>query len=249
MGIPRTAGTVPYRRQGSKTVPRRTRVFVGLRAERWGGGRPGRKGKTLEMAATPDKIVELRPDYCRSCGSSLKNMEAVKDRSHQIVDIPPIKALYTEYRSFTKQCSCGCRNRADFPEHVKAPIGYGPRMEGLIGYFHARQYPPFARMQEMFNDVFNIGISEGGIHRLLNRFADKTTSVYDLTGQRVSCSTVVGTDETGVKVNGYRHWMWAWQTWYLTYIAHSDNRGKATVAAHFPEGFTKATLLHDVWRA
>jgi transposase len=213
------------------------------------GGQPGRKGKTLEMVAEPDKIVELHPDHCRGCGNSLENIEGVRGRSRQIVDIPPIKAIYTEYRSFTKQCSCGCENRADFPGHVNAPIGYGPRIEGFIGYFHARQYLPFARMQEMFNDVFNINISEGGIHRLLNRFADKTTSVYDLIGQRVSRSPVIGTDETGVKVNGAKHWMWTWQTLYLTYIACSDNRGKATVDTHFPKGFPKATLLHDAWRA
>lgn len=213
------------------------------------GGQPGRKGKTLEMVTNPDKIVELHPVYCSSCGNSLKNIEGVKGGSRQIVDIPPIKALYTEYRLFTKQCSCGCQNRADFPKHVNAPIGYGPRLEGFVGYFHARQYLPFARMQEMFNDVFNINISEGGIHRLLKRFADKTTSIYDLIGQRVSYSPVVGTDETGVKVNGDNHWMWTWQTRHLTYIAHSDNRGKATIDAHFPEGFAKATLLHDAWRA
>lgn len=213
------------------------------------GGQLGRKGKTLEMVATPDKIVELHPYYCRSCGGSLKNIEGVRDRLRQIVDIPPVKAIYTEYWSFAKQCPCGCRNRADFPKHVNAPIGYGPQIEGLIGYFHARQYLPFARMREMFNDVFNIDISEGGIHRLLNRFADKTTSVYDSIGQRVSQSLVVGTDETGVKVNGNRHWMWTWQTPGLTYIAHSDNRAKTTIDTHFPEGFPKATLLHDAWRA
>jgi hypothetical protein len=35
-------------------------------------------------------------------------------------------------------------------------------------------------MQEVFNDVFNIGISEGGIHYLLNRFANKVSPIYQI---------------------------------------------------------------------
>ncbi|HUH47515.1 MAG TPA: IS66 family transposase [Arenibacter sp.] len=213
------------------------------------GGQPGHKGNTLKMMADPDHIVELRPDYCRSCGSSLAESPSALERSRQVVDIPPIRAVWTEYRTYARQCGCGCRTVADFPEGVGSPIGYGSNIEGLIGYFHSRQYLPFKRMQEMMNDVFNVDISEGGIHYLLGRFADRITPVYDMIRQRVGRSTVVGTDETGIKVNGDRHWFWAWQNALLTYIAHSATRGKAAIDAHFPDGFPGATLVHDGWRA
>ncbi len=101
----------------------------------------------------------------------------------------------------------------------------------------------------MMNDVFNVDISEGGIHYLLGRFADRITPVYDMIRQRVGRSTVVGTDETGIKVNGDRHWFWTWQNALLTYIAHSVTRGKAAIDVHFPDGFPGATLVHDGWRA
>ncbi|OED38856.1 hypothetical protein AB832_04330 [Flavobacteriaceae bacterium (ex Bugula neritina AB1)] len=212
------------------------------------GGQLGHKGKTLEMTATPDHIVELHPDYCCGCGASLTEIESVKDLVRQVVDIPPIQAFYTEYRSYSKQCSCGCTTKGRFPQNVKTPISYGPNTEALVGYFHARQYLPFGRMEETFNDVFNISISEGGIHCLLERFAAKTTPVYQLIKQRVSNSPVIGTDETGAKVNGKKHWIWTWQTDSATYIAHSDTRGGDTVKKEFPEGFTKSTLVSDGWR-
>ena len=212
------------------------------------GGQPGHKGNTLKMMADPDHIVELRPDYCRSCGSSLAESPSALERSRQVVDIPPIRAVWTEYRTYARQCGCGCRTVADFPEGVGSPIGYGSNIEGLIGYFHSRQYLPFKRMQEMMNDVFNIDISEGGIHYLLSRFADRITPAYDMIRQRVERSTVVGTDETGIKVNGDKHWFWTWQNTLLTYIAHSATRGKAAIDAHFPDGFPGATLVHDGWR-
>lgn len=213
------------------------------------GGQKGRKGNTLEMTNDPDKIVVLHPDYCSCCGSSLSETEAIYQQSRQILDIPPIKAIYTEYQSYSKTCHCGFKNKADFPKGVNTPISYGANIEALVGYFHGRQYIPFARMKETFNDVFGISISEGGIHYLLERFAKKTSAVYQLIKQRVEQCTVVGTDETGVKVNGNKHWFWTWQTPNLTYIVHSKNRGSQTIDREFPDGFPNATLVHDGWRA
>ena len=212
------------------------------------GGQFGREGKTLEMTSTPDEIIELHPDYCNSCGASLKESLATKEQSRQTIDIPPIKAVYTEYQAFSKICNCGCQTIANFPKNVTTPVSYGTTIESLIGYFYARQYLPFSRMQEVFNDVFNINISEGGIHYLLNRFANKTEDIYQTIKQRVAISKVVGADETGVKVNGNKHWFWTWQTDKLTYITHSSNRKFDTVKEHFEYGFPNSTLVHDGWK-
>lgn len=213
------------------------------------GGQKGREGKTLEMIATPDKIVELQPDYCNNCGLSLSEESATKKQSRQIIDIPPIKAVFTEYQTFSKICSCGCVTVSDFPQGVNTPISYGENIEALIAYFHARQYLPFARMKETLNDAFGISISEGGIHCLLQRFAQKTTPIYQIIKQRVQDSNVIGTDETGIKVNGNKHWFWTWQTSNLTFITHSNNRGSETINREFPIGFPQSTLVHDGWKA
>lgn len=212
------------------------------------GGQRGREGKTLEMTTTPDVVVELQPDYCRNCGLSLKYEQAIKEKSRQIVDIPAIKAVFTEYQTFSKICSCGCQSISEFPKGVDTPVSYGERIESLIAYFHTRQYLPFARMQEVFNGVFNINISEGGIHYLLNRFSDKVTPVYQIIKQRVANSKEVGSDETGVKINGDKHWFWTWQTPKLTFIAHSQNRKGDTIKTLFPQGFPNSTLIHDGWK-
>ena len=213
------------------------------------GGQKGREGKTLEMSANPDVVIELQPDYCTTCGASLQEMLPIKRNLRQVVDIPPLKAVYTEYQIFSKLCNCGCQNTAEFPERVNAPVSYGENIEGLIAYFHARQHLPFARMKETFNNVFGVDISEGGLHYLLEKFAQKTTPIYEIIKQRLGQSPVVGTDETGVKVNGEKHWFWTWQTPKLTFITHSNNRGSQTINREFPQGFPKSTLVHDGWKA
>ena len=200
------------------------------------------------MSATPNKIAELIPEYCTQCGTSLQDKPAVKKQSRQILDIPPTKAIYTEYQSYSKVCACGCQNLADFPKGVNSSVSYGENIETLIGYFYARQYLPFARMKELFNDVFSLPISEGGIHYLLNRFSEKTNSTYEMIKNRIKTSSVIGSDETGVKVNGKKHWFWTWQTSNLTYIAHSSNRASDTIKKEFPGGFPNGTLVHDGWK-
>lgn len=212
------------------------------------GGQLGRQGNTLKMVAKPDNVVSLIPHYCRSCDHDLQAATAIKLQSRQVVDIPPIQAIYTEYQTYSKQCSCGCVNRTDFPAAVNSPISYGPVIESLVSYFHTRQYLPFLRMKEMFNDVFNIGISEGGLHCLLNRFATKATPVYEIIKQKVVGSKVVGSDETGLKINGKTQWMWTWQSPTATFIVPSSNRGSATIKTHFPQGFLNSVLVTDGWK-
>ncbi len=228
--------------------PRRT-TSLRKSTERKPGGQTGHKGKTLEMVDIPDQIIEIIPEYCQCCGESLKEIPKTKQESRQIVDIPPIKAVFTEYQVFSKKCKCGHITHSNFPLSVNTPISYGEHTEGLIAYLHARQYVPFARMQEMLNDIFHVNISQGGIHYLLNRFANKLDPVYEIIRQRVQNSKVIGTDETGAKVNGKRNWFWTWQTPKYTFIAHSQNRGKETINSHFPSGFVNSTLIHDAWRA
>lgn len=213
------------------------------------GGQKGREGKTLEMTANPDVVIKLQPDYCTTCGASLQEMPPIKKNSRQVVDIPPIKAVYTEYQNFSKVCNCGCQTTAEFPQRVKASVSYGENIESLIAYFHARQHVPFARMEEMFNTIFGVNISEGGLHYLLEKFAKKTNPIYQIIKQRVQQSPVVGTDETGVKIGGEKHWFWTWQTSNLTFITHSNNRGSQTINEEFPRGFPQSTLVHDGWKA
>ena len=58
------------------------------------GGQKGREEKTLEMTAVPDKIIELKLDFCNNCGLSLSEVMATKKQSRQIIGIPPIKAVW-----------------------------------------------------------------------------------------------------------------------------------------------------------
>jgi transposase len=88
-------------------------------------------------------------------------------------------------------------------------------------------------------------ISVGGIHHILKRLTQKAVPHYEQIKERLYKSAFIGTDETGVKVNGQNEWMWTWQNEELTFITHSDNRGFKTIEDNFSNGLPNVVLGHD----
>lgn len=165
------------------------------------GGQNGHKGTTLKMVENPDKTILHKPNFCKSCGSDLKLESSEFVSRRQIIDIPPIKPEYTEHQILKKICRCRFYNVAEFPAELSSKVSYGS-IQATIAYLHTRQYLPFERMREFFNDFCNLPISQGTISNLLNKLAHKAEPANDLIAQRIENQNIVGSDETGIKVNG-----------------------------------------------
>jgi len=213
------------------------------------GGQVGHQGKTLEMSADPDQIIDHRSSFCPNCGSDVSLVPSEVAEIRQVIDVPVIKQVVTEHRVYQYRCTCGHVFQSDFPLDVPWKVCYGKMLESLVGYFSVRQYIPFKRLQELMQDVFGVSISEGGIHCLLNRLADQGITAYEIIRQEVMNSPAIGTDETGMNINGKKHWFWTWQSKLATYIAASSNRGMNTIDGHTEEISDQAVLVHDCWRA
>ena len=213
------------------------------------GGQKGHEGTTLEMVSDPNEIIDHVPEYCQCCGKDLSDAPGEFVERKQVVDLPPIEPVVTEHRVYKKECDCGHVTMSSFPGGLQAPISYGPMIESLAGYFHSRQYIPFLRMQELFHDIFSVPISEGGIHCLLNRLSIKALPLYHRIKDMIRTSGVVGTDETGARLNGKKIWVWTWQNDRITWLCGTNNRGYRTIEENFPEGFKKTIFVHDCWRS
>jgi len=211
------------------------------------GGQQGHEGTTLKMVENPNVTIVHKPNFCKNCGSNLELVQSEFVSRRQILDIPPIIPLCTEHQIIKKTCTCGHCNVAEFPKEIIHPISYGANIQATIAYLHTRQYLPFARMSEFFSDFCNLSISQGTICNLLNKFAQNATPAYEIIAQKLQNETVVGSDETGIKINGKKGWYWTWQNSKLTYISYSDNRGFDSIETNFEDGFQKAILVHDCW--
>ncbi len=211
------------------------------------GGQPDHEGKTLLMTNTPDKIKTYIPGVCECCGKSLDGIKGKLAEHRQQVDLPPILPLFIEHQSFRKICSCGHENKGAFPVGVTTGISYGPGIESQVAYLHTRQYLPYERTAEIFNDMLNVPISEGSIKNLLDRFYEKASAEHERIRDFIEKSETVGSDETGAKINGKKGWFWTFQNKTATFIIASLNRGTQTILNHFKNGFIYAKYNSDRW--
>ena len=220
------------------------------KSERKTGGQKGHKGHTLKMREDPDHTIILQSDYCSNCGEDLEGVEQTMVSKRQVLDIPPIKLECIEYQQMGCHCpQCSHIQKAGYPKDVTAPIQYGSRVISLIVYLNVFQYIPYARLKDFFASVLNHSISEGTISNLLVKAASKAKFVYAEILEEIKRSLYVGGDETGVKVNGEKWWIWVWQNVKNTYLIASDNRGFRTIEALFPKGLPNAIIGTDRWAA
>lgn len=213
------------------------------------GGQAGHEGRTLKMVAVADEIEELRSDYCQDCGALLPEDQQVVSR-RQVVDIPPVQPVYTEYRQYGCQCAC-CDNfqKASYPAGVNAPIQYGPRIEAYTAYLSVYQYVPYQRLALLFQDVFGLALSQGSLYNMLERAALKASPIYETIQAQIQKASYVGSDETGARVNGKNWWIWTWQNVKNTFLKASASRGSQVIEETFPDGLPNATIGSDRWAA
>jgi transposase len=214
------------------------------------GGQQGHDGFTHPMKEVPDIVVKHTPYICSECGKDLTEViaESFVDK-RQVIDIPQIQPIYTEHRVYKKTCSCGHVTQGSFSQGVNAPTQYGSSVEVATVYMHSRQYMPYERMAEYFKHVMNLPVSPGTLNNIVHRFAQKASPAYNAIKAAIEQAEYAGSDETGGKVNGKKHWFWTWQNDKCTFIIHSESRGFDTIELTFPDGLPNTILGSDRWAA
>lgn len=175
------------------------------------GGQLGHKGSTKIMVDNPDEIIRILPTRC-SCG----NEDFIDQKStlecRQVIDIPQIKPFVTEYQQAVGICTkCGKRHTGQFPENIVPNIQIGERSKSLIGYLNIAHNIPYERLVQIFNDIFSLKISKGTIDNKINELAENLKSEYQNILENLKKSDVIGSDETGIRINGEKKYIWTFQ--------------------------------------
>ena len=214
------------------------------------GGQEGHSGTTLDMVANPDEIVEHSLSCCKECGSTLENEKVESYEVRQVFDIPPVKLIVTEHRSQIKICpQCGKPNKAVFPESVKYPIQYGPNILASAVYCKNYQFIPYDRICEFFNDIMGIKICPATIIKAERECFENLGEFENLIREKLKDSPVINCDETGMKVEGKRHWLHvASNSKYTCYLVHQKRGSEATDAMGVLPDF-KGVAVHDGWKS
>lgn len=188
------------------------------------GGQEGHRGYTLEQVSHPDVIKRYEVDVCSSCHRDLKNQEGRVAQKRQVFDIPAPKIEVTEYQIEKKVCSCGKTTTSCFPEEVKAQVQYGERIKAFSVYLQNQQFIPEGRLQQLFQDMWNIGISTATIAEFSKRFAKKVYPHQEAILQQLKEGSVKHMDESGLKVGKKLHWLQVISNDSLTHYRVTEKR-------------------------
>ena len=210
--------------------------------KRSSGGQPGHKGHTLTRASAVDVIVEHRPELCQGCGGSLSHIKGEVRTVRQVQDVPARRPLeITDHRVWACCCDrCGTRTVGRFPEDVRGPVQYGPRMQELVVYLGVAQFLPLRRIGQVIAAMTGSHPAQGTIDHYLRSFADRFKGVHRRLGDLTKDAEVCGFDETGMRVEGSLHWMHIATTELLCYLWLGTSRGDVMTAF-------KKIAVHDYW--
>ncbi len=235
----------PPSSDGLKKPPNKTkslRVKSGKKA----GGQPGHKGHCLAPHPEPDHVIIRSPTNCLNCSKDLSEVNTCGYEARQVFDIPPLNIEVTEYRAEKKRCpDCQQISKASFPESVSQQTQYGSRIKGLISYLSAYQLIPFGRTKEFFKDIFQHTLSRGTLVNTVERCASDLSKTIDMIKSLLKASSVLHSDESGIRAEGKLHWCHVASTSRLTHYDIHTRRGRIAMdeIGILPE--YKGRLIHD----
>ena len=194
------------------------------------GPKPGHVGRSRSRQK-PDVVIECRRKVCQGCGADLSQAGHKQVGSSQIVEIPPIKPVVIEARRYEVECPlCGKKQAADYPAGLESERVFGPHLEALISYLHQVHHLSYERLEEVFAEVFGLSISQGALSNSVHRTGKRLLSQAEMIKEDICRSPVIGSDETGARVDGHNEWQWVFQTPQACYHVIVPSRAAAVIA-------------------
>ena len=214
------------------------------------GGQVGHRGETLRLSAHPCRVVEHRPRQCRHCQAALFESQVVRYLRQQVWEVVPARLKVTEHRLALLRCpSCGQTTRGEFTGAVRSGVQYGPGVKARVLYLHQYQLLPYARTSEAMRDLFGCQLSPGTVANIVRECAEELVETELKIKQRLRRSSVIHSDETGLRVNKRLAYVHVASTARLTHYAAAAHRGRTAIDEINVLPRYRGTCVHDGWLA
>ncbi|WP_426731098.1 IS66 family transposase [Myxococcus faecalis] len=217
------------------------------------GGQPGHK-KHERALLPPEAVqhfVDLVPRACRGCKGRLRGHEA-EPRRHQVVEVPPLSAVVTEYRCHALKCpDCGVVTREEVPAHARS--AFGDRLAALASLLVGKYRLSKRLVQDALSDVLGVELSLGSVANLEAEVSEALAPSHAEALGHVRAASAANADETGFfegREDGRaaRAWLWVVATSLVVVFHIASSRG-AKVARHLLGKDFAGFLTTDRWAA
>ncbi len=208
------------------------------------GGQTSHVGTTLRKVDNPDEIELITIDR-----STLPEGQYTEDgvEIRQVFDID-ISRVVTEYQAQRLINEKGQCFTAPFPDKVTKAVQYGDGIKAHAVYLSQYQLLPYKRIQEYFADQLGMSVSEGSLYNF-NRQAYEALAVFEnISKERLVVSPCIHADETGININGKRHWLHsACNDQWTHFFSHAKRGTEAMNVINILPRYN-GTLCHDHWK-
>lgn len=188
------------------------------------GGQVGHPGQGGKLSDNPDDIVTFSANQCPDCQHDLSGVDYTT-KVKQLVELPPITPIVTEYQIEVKCCP-GCAREV---QATGCPIDhqmeFGSRLKAYCVYLSAYQFIPCKRTTELLSGLFGVSISAGSLDNFRRFAGHLLTPFTKKLKQTIQEADAAYFDETGIRVNGDRIWGHTASTDTHTFYGLDKQRG------------------------
>jgi transposase len=189
------------------TKPKPKQKKPGRRRRPRQGGQPGHE-RHLREPLPPERVDETI-DY-EIDDHEVKRLELSPTGDFDVIqhiELPEAPVHVTEHRLAVYEDTDGNLYIPDCPE-LSGPI-FGPRLLATIGWLKSVGHCSYSTIETWMEDVLQVPVSRGYLAKLCTgTISASLADGYDEVVAAIPRQDQLGSDETSIKDNGKKHWIW-----------------------------------------
>lgn len=211
------------------------------------GQKKGHTGVGRKKPTNIDKHKEHTLKNCPHCHTPTKK-NSVRVYTRLIEDIEPVRTNVTEHSVHGYWCpKCKKVVRPAVKDALPGSM-IGLRLVVFTAWLHYVVGVSVNNLVNVLTVFSHFRISPGGLTQAWLRLAAILEPDYDTLGREAANSAVLHADETGWRLNGVTHWLWAFANKHLCYYLISPSRGSPVIEQVLGKLF-QGILITDFWAA
>ena len=190
------------------------------------GGQKGHERKLRELL--PPERVDETIDYEIDDDEveRLKLTPTGQFETIQQIELPDTPVIVTEHRFPLYESPEGDVYYPYAPEVHGQPI-FGPRLLAMIGWMKSRAHCSYTTIEKYCEDVLRVSVSRGYLAKLCNGvISDSLSNAHEELKQAIPKQHQLGSDETSLKNNGKKHWIWCFTAPLFTLFHIAASRAR-----------------------
>ncbi len=208
------------------------------------GGQKSHIGTTLQKIDDPDEVEVITLDR-RTLPKGHYTEDGFETRQVFDIDISRVVTEYQAQRLINEKGQCFT---APFPDGVTKAVQYGHGVKAHVVYLSQYQLLPYNRIQEYFADQLGLPMSEGSIYNFNHQAYEQLAEFEAISKEHLVESPCIHADETGININGKRHWLHGTSNDQWTHFFPHTKRGTEAMNDIGILPLYHGILCHDHWK-